>query len=69
MLLGIGWANDNLAVINFKKRVMNFENCDMQIIAPLDPSEGKSYIEPVKEELMGGLHPSHRKRGDGLAKY
>ena len=25
-LLGIGWANDSMAVINFKKRVMTFEN-------------------------------------------
>ena len=26
VLLGIGWENENLAVINFKKRVMTFEN-------------------------------------------
>ena len=25
-LLGIGWENENLVVINFKKRVMTFEN-------------------------------------------
>ena len=25
-LLGIGWANDSMAVIKFKKRVMTFEN-------------------------------------------
>ena len=26
ILLGIGWANDSMVVINFKKRVMTFEN-------------------------------------------
>ena len=46
--------NDNLVVINFKKRVMNFENHDMQIISPLDSSEGQRYVEPVKEEVVGG---------------
>ena len=25
-LLGIGWDNDSMAVIKFKKRVMKFEN-------------------------------------------
>ena len=40
MLLGVGWENDNLVVINFKKRVMTFENHDMRIVAPLDPNEG-----------------------------
>ena len=25
-LLGIGWANDNMAMINFKKQLMTFEN-------------------------------------------
>ena len=39
-LLGIGWENDNLVVINFKNRVMTFENHDMRNIAPLDPTEG-----------------------------
>ena len=33
---------------------MNFENHDMRIIAPLDPVEGWIYIEPMKEEVVGG---------------
>ena len=37
VLLGIGWANENLTFINFKKRVMTLENRDIQIIIPLDP--------------------------------
>ena len=40
-LLGIGWANDSMAVINFKKRLMTFENQDIQFIAPMDPNEAR----------------------------
>ena len=29
VLLGIGWASDNMDVINFKKRLMTFENQDI----------------------------------------
>ena len=36
-LLGIGWANDSMAVINFKKRVMTFENQHIRVIAPMEP--------------------------------
>ena len=54
MLLGIGWENKNMAAMNFKKRVTTFENHDMQIISLLDPSEIQRYVEPVKEEVVGG---------------
>ena len=30
-LLGIGWANDSMAVINFKKHVMTFENQEIRV--------------------------------------
>ena len=50
-LLGIGWANDSMAVIKFKKCVMTFENQDVRVIAPMDPQEGQRYIKPVKEEV------------------
>ena len=53
MLLGIGLENEYLAVINFKKRVITLKNCDIQIIAPLDPFEGKRHVEPRKDEVMG----------------
>ena len=51
-LLGIGWANDSMAMINFKKRLMIFENQDIRVIAPMDPNEGRRYIEPVKDEVV-----------------
>ena len=53
-LLGICWEKDNLAVIKFKNRVMTIENCNVWIIAPLDPNEGQIYVEPVKDEVVGG---------------
>ena len=37
MLLGIGWDNDSMAVINFKKWVMTFKNQDVRVISPMDP--------------------------------
>ena len=37
-LLGIGWANDSLALINFKKYVITFENQDIRVIAPMNPN-------------------------------
>ena len=36
-----------------------FENSDMWIIAPLDPGEDRIYIEPVKEEVVGGWDNSY----------
>ena len=50
-LLGNGWDNDSIAVINFKKCVMTFENQDVGVIVPMDPQEGRRYIEPVKDEV------------------
>ena len=52
VLLGIRWANKNMAVIHFKKRVMAFENQDIEVISPMDPNEGRWYIEPVKDEFV-----------------
>ena len=51
-LPGIGWANDNLTVTNFKKHVMIFENRDIRFIAPMDPNEERWYVEPIKEEFI-----------------
>ena len=53
-LLGIGWDNHNMAVINFKKRVMTFGNQDIRVIAPMEPQEGRQYIESIKDEVGRG---------------
>ena len=39
-LLGSGWDNDSMAVINLKNQVMTFENQDVRVIDPMDPQEG-----------------------------
>ena len=44
-LLGIRWANDSMALINFKKRMGTFENQYIRVIAPMDPKQGRIYIE------------------------
>ena len=49
-LLGIGWDNDSMEIINFKKRVMTFEKQDVRVISPMDPQEGRWYIEPIRDE-------------------
>ena len=54
MLLGTGWANDSMEFINFKKQVMTFQNQDIRVIAPMDPHEGRRYIEPIKDEVGRG---------------
>ena len=51
-LLGIGWADDSMVVINFKKWMMMFENQDIRVIAPMDLHEGRQYIELVKDEVV-----------------
>ena len=40
-----------MVVINFKKRLMTFENQDVRVISPMDPQEGRRYIEPIKDEI------------------
>ena len=49
-LLGIDWAIDNQTIINFKKRILSFEDEKMRIVLPIDPFEGKIYIEPIYNE-------------------
>ena len=33
---------------------MTFENQDIRVIAPMDPNEGRRYIEPIKDEVVRG---------------
>ena len=49
-LLGIDWAFENLTLINLKNKHMTFEGHNIRIIAPLDPSMGPRYLEPICAE-------------------
>lgn len=50
-LLGIEWDFDNNAIINLKKRQISFEDGTHRVTAPIDPLEGRRYVEPVKYEV------------------
>ena len=46
-LLGIDCAIYNQTIINFKKRILSFEDEEMRVVSPIVPFEGKIYVEPV----------------------
>ena len=52
-LLGINWEIDNQTIINFKRIVLSFEDLEIQVVALIDPIEGKRYVEPVHSEGQG----------------
>ena len=52
-LLGIYWAIDNQTIINFKKRILSFEDNEMRVVLLIDPLEGQRYVEPVYNEGRG----------------
>ena len=47
VVLGIDWAIDNQTIINFKKRILSFEDNEMRMVSPFDPLEGQIYVEPI----------------------
>jgi hypothetical protein len=51
-LMGLDWDFDNQTIINLKKRKMIFESREYKVIAPLDPSEGGRYVEPVTKNIL-----------------
>ena len=53
-LLGIYWEIENQTIINFKRRILLFEDDEMRVVAPLNPLEGQRYVEPVFNERQGG---------------
>ena len=52
-LLGIDWAIDNQTIINFKKRILLFEDNEMRVVSLIDPLEGHRYVEPVYNDGQG----------------
>jgi hypothetical protein len=47
-LMGLEWAFENQEIINLKRMEMTFEVGDFKFIAPLDPTQGKRYIDPAR---------------------
>ena len=53
-LLRIGWAIDNQTLINFKNRILTFEDTELRVVTPIDPLEGQRYVEQVNSEGKDG---------------
>ena len=49
-LLGIYWETNNQTIINFKKMILSFEDSKIRVVAPIDPLEGKRYVEPMQRK-------------------
>jgi hypothetical protein len=45
VLLGLDWGFDNHTIIDLKKKQMIFKVADLRVIAPLDSTEGRRYVE------------------------
>ena len=52
-LFKIDWAIDNQTIINFKKRILSFEDNEMRVVSPIDPLEGQRYVDTVYNEGQG----------------
>jgi len=55
-LMGMEWDFYNHAIIKLKRREMIFEVEYLKVTAPLDPSEGKRYIEPTRRNDIDNLY-------------
>jgi hypothetical protein len=54
--MGLEWEFYNQAIINLKRREMIFEVGYLRVTAPLDPTEGKRYIEPARGNDIDNLY-------------
>ena len=52
-LLRIDWVIKKHTVINFKKIILSFEDCDLRVVALIDPLDGQRYIDPINSEGKG----------------
>jgi hypothetical protein len=62
-LLKLDWAFDKQTIINLKKREMIFEGGFLKVIAPLDPTEVRRYVEPTRKEI-DNLYNMHARIDD-----
>ena len=52
-LLRIDWEIENQTIIDFKKRILSFEDSEIRVVALIDPIEGQRYVDPVHSECQG----------------
>ena len=53
-LLGIESGMNKCTIINFKKRILTFEDDELWVVALLDPIEGHRYVKQVNNERQDG---------------
>ena len=53
-LLGIEWVIGNQTIINFKKRILTFEDVELRVVSPIDPLEGQRYVKKMNSEGQDG---------------
>jgi len=46
-LLGLEWAFENFSMVNLKNGQLLLEQGDLRVIAPLDPKDGRRYVEII----------------------
>jgi hypothetical protein len=63
-LMGLEWEFDNQEIINLKRMEMIFEVGNLKVTAPLDPTEGKRYMELVRENNIDNLHKMIKRMDD-----
>jgi hypothetical protein len=55
-LMGLEWAFDNQTIITMKRRETLFEVKYFKATTPLDPTEGKRYIDPTRGNDIDNLY-------------
>jgi hypothetical protein len=54
--MGLEWAFYNQEIMNLKRRDVIFEVGDLKVTMPLDPTEGRRYIEPTKGDEIDNMY-------------
>jgi hypothetical protein len=55
-LLGIDWDFDNQKLMDMKNRQMVFEAGDWKVTVPLDPTEGRKFVDPSKGKELDNMY-------------
>jgi hypothetical protein len=65
-LLGLDWEFENHKIIELNKRQMVFEVEYLKFDTPLEPTEGKRYVEPTKRKELDNLYNMIAREDDYL---
>ena len=57
-LLGIDLEIHNQTIINFKKRILSYEDSKLRVVAPIDLLEGQRYVETTNMKVKENTYIS-----------